>query len=209
MHPSNIHDNAYAFGTVDFTGDMPVILGPDGPSLGGFVCPATVIDADLWKLGQLKAGDRLRFVPIALADADRLAQAQRHEIAHLQAEAVRVAPALPLIDPILHQHAATAGRPALCVRAAGDRFLLVEYGALTLDIALRFRVHALMQWLEAHPLAGQLELTPGIRSLQVHYDAQQCARSELLAQILHADNLLGDLADGCAIAHCVAAAQLG
>src|SRR5690606_39239080 len=38
MHPSNIHDNAYAFGTVDFTGDMPVILGPDGPSLGGFVC---------------------------------------------------------------------------------------------------------------------------------------------------------------------------
>ena len=81
------------------------------------------------------------------------------------------------------------------MRAAGDRFLLVEYGALTLDIALRFRVHALMQWLEAHPLAGQLELTPGIRSLQVHYDAQQCARSELLAQILHADNLLGDLAD--------------
>ena len=95
MHPSNIHDNAYAFGTVDFTGDMPVILGPDGPSLGGFVCPATVIDADLWKLGQLKAGDRLRFVPIALADADRLAQAQRHEIAHLQPEAVCVAPALP------------------------------------------------------------------------------------------------------------------
>ena len=26
LHPSNIHDNGYAFGTVDFTGDMPVIL---------------------------------------------------------------------------------------------------------------------------------------------------------------------------------------
>jgi len=25
------HDNAYAIGAVDFTGDMPVILGPDGP----------------------------------------------------------------------------------------------------------------------------------------------------------------------------------
>ncbi len=61
LHPSNIHDNAYAFGSVDFTGDMPVILGPDGPSLGGFVCPATVITADLWKLGQLKAGAKLRF----------------------------------------------------------------------------------------------------------------------------------------------------
>ncbi len=27
---------------IDFTGDMPIILGPDGPSLGGFVCPAVV-----------------------------------------------------------------------------------------------------------------------------------------------------------------------
>ena len=43
LHPSNIHDNAYAVGTIDFTGDMPVILGPDGPSLGGFVCPATIV----------------------------------------------------------------------------------------------------------------------------------------------------------------------
>ena len=64
LHPSNIHDNAYAVGTVDFTGDMPVILGPDGPSLGGFVCPATLVSADLWKLGQLCPGDRVRFVPV-------------------------------------------------------------------------------------------------------------------------------------------------
>ena len=61
LHPSNIHDNAYAIGTIDFTGDMPVILGPDGPSLGGFVCPATIIEADLWKMGQLKPGDTVRF----------------------------------------------------------------------------------------------------------------------------------------------------
>lgn len=61
LHPSNIHDTVYAVGTVDFTGDMPVILGPDGPSLGGFVCPVTVVAGDRWKLGQLKAGDNVRF----------------------------------------------------------------------------------------------------------------------------------------------------
>ena len=61
LHPSNIHDNAYAVGTVDFTGDMPVILGPDGPSLGGFVCPATIRHAELWKIGQLRPGDLVRF----------------------------------------------------------------------------------------------------------------------------------------------------
>jgi urea carboxylase len=65
LHPSNIHDNAYAIGAVDFTGDMPVILGPDGPSLGGFVCPATIIDAELWKMGQLKPGDLVRFRGLA------------------------------------------------------------------------------------------------------------------------------------------------
>ena len=61
LHPSNIHDNAYAIGAVDFTGDMPVILGPDGPSLGGFVCPVVIADDELWKIGQLKAGDTVRF----------------------------------------------------------------------------------------------------------------------------------------------------
>ncbi len=61
LHPSNIHDNAYAIGAVDFTGDMPVILGPDGPSLGGFVCPATIVQAELWKMGQLRPGDTVRF----------------------------------------------------------------------------------------------------------------------------------------------------
>jgi urea carboxylase len=58
LHPSNIHDNPYAVGAVDFTGDMPVILGPDGPSLGGFVCPVTVIEADLWQWASSRPGIR-------------------------------------------------------------------------------------------------------------------------------------------------------
>ena len=61
LHPSNIHDNAYAIGAIDFTGDMPIILGPDGPSCGGFVCPATIAQGELWKMGQLKPGDKVRF----------------------------------------------------------------------------------------------------------------------------------------------------
>ena len=81
LHPSNVHDNAYAFGTIDFTGDMPVILGPDGPSLGGFVCPATVIEADRWKLGQLLAGDRVRLCAVTEATAKRAGQEQDAAVA--------------------------------------------------------------------------------------------------------------------------------
>ena len=35
-----------------------------GPSLGGFVCPVTICLEDLWMVGQLRPGDRIRFVPI-------------------------------------------------------------------------------------------------------------------------------------------------
>ena len=49
LHPSNIHDNAYAVGTLDLTGDQSILLGPDGPSLGGFVCSVTTAKGEMWK----------------------------------------------------------------------------------------------------------------------------------------------------------------
>ncbi len=192
MHPSNIHDNAYAFGTVDFTGDMPVILGPDGPSLGGFVCPATVINADLWMLGQLKSGDKIRFIPVSLEDADRLSRQAEAELSTLHAQP-QAGIATILQNPLLWQRASQGALPSVSYLAAGDRFILVEYGDPILDIALRFRAHALMQWLEKHPLPGMLELTPGIRSLQIHFDSLRCPRETLVDHLQHAEASLGSL----------------
>ena len=61
-HPSNILDNSYPVGAVNVNGDLPVILGPDGPTAGGFVCAATVVHAGFWKIGQLRpVGDSVRF----------------------------------------------------------------------------------------------------------------------------------------------------
>jgi urea carboxylase len=81
LHPSNIHDNAYAVGAMDFTGDMPIILGPDGPSLGGFVCPFVVIHADLWKVGQLTPGDTVQFQCMEEFAAEHAAREQDEFIA--------------------------------------------------------------------------------------------------------------------------------
>ncbi|MGN7780262.1 5-oxoprolinase/urea amidolyase family protein, partial [Mycolicibacterium sp. 22603] len=83
LHPSNIHDNAYSVGALDFTGDTPILLGPDGPSLGGFVCPVTVIAAQRWKLGQLRPGDTVRFVPVRAADAPSRADLSPRRVAAL------------------------------------------------------------------------------------------------------------------------------
>jgi len=195
MHPSNIHDNAYAFGTVDFTGDMPVILGPDGPSLGGFVCPATVISADLWKLGQLRAGDKIRFVAVSIDDAVLIEKTQNTNLKTLVATDINWTPVTPY-TPIVAQLSKDIYGEDIVYRAAGDHFLLVEYGALELDIKLRFRAHALMQWLQKNPVVGLRELTPGIRSLQVHYNSQEISLSELLAHLQHGETeLIAQLAE--------------
>ena len=192
LHPSNIHDNAYAVGTIDFTGDMPVILGPDGPSLGGFVCPATIIKADLWKMGQLKAGDEIRFIPVSLEQAELAERAQLGQIDSLHMCETPLAPCA-LSTPVIKTLTATQVGEQVVYRPSGEDFLLVEYGPQVLDIRLRFRVHALMLKLEALKVDGIFELTPGIRSLQIHYNNLQLPREQLLALLenleLEMDNI--------------------
>jgi urea carboxylase len=195
LHPSNIHDNAYAIGTVDFTGDMPVILGPDGPSLGGFVCPATIVAADRWKMGQLRPGDRVRFVPVDQATANRLEAEQDRVIASLRpvpSGSVAIAAPGSAIARLLP---AGQGRVAVAYRPSGDKYLLVEYGPQVLDIDLRFRVHALMLELQARAVPGVLELTPGIRSLQIHYDSRVVSLDALLDRLAALESDLRDTED--------------
>jgi urea carboxylase len=173
---------------------MPVILGPDGPSLGGFVCPATVIQADLWKLGQLRAGDKIRFIAVTIDDAVALEKAQIEQLGTLAVQhhdCTAIAPN----SPILATLPASEFGDEIVYRAAGDHFLLVEYGAQVLDLRLRFRAHTLMQWLQQNMLPGLRELTPGIRSLQIHFDSQVLSHKDLLAHLQMAEGLLSKQLD--------------
>ena len=180
LHPSNLHDNAYAVGAIDFTGDMPIILGPDGPSLGGFVCPAVIARDEQWKMGQFKPGDKIRFHSVARPDD-------------------------PIAAPAVHRPRANMGSPLLATydqgpvpvvyRRQGDDNLLVEYGAMTLDIALRLRVHLLMQAVAQARVPGVIDLTPGIRSLQIHYDGTMLTRKRLLGLLLEIEKSLASAHD--------------
>jgi urea carboxylase len=198
LHPSNIHDNAYAIGAVDFTGDMPVILGPDGPSLGGFVCPVTIAHAELWKLGQLKPGDQIRFNSLVMEQAQALEKRQNELIQSLHLAKTPVTRSqsngLELDSPILHLISESAQQVQVVYRQSGDKYLLVEYGPLILDLNLRFRVHALMEWiqraLDSGDLNGVMDLTPGIRSLQIHFDSQVLSRNQLLDFMIAAESQL-------------------
>jgi urea carboxylase len=169
LHPSNLHDNAYAVGAIDFTGDMPILLGPDGPSLGGFVCPAVIARDELWKMGQLRPGDRVRFHPVARPEDAALAPA---------APAVIGGAGMAAGSPILARD--ETGPVPVAYRRQGDDNLLVEYGPMALDIGLRLRVHLLAEAVRSARLPGLIDLTPGIRSLQIHYDGASLPRSRLL-----------------------------
>ena len=197
LHPSNIHDNPYAIGAIDFTGDMPIILGPDGPSLGGFVCPFVVIAADQWKIGQLAAGDRVRFEVIDQAAAAAAWTTQTAWFSGLAPKAqVTVVPTVVTdLSPILADLPETAGRPRVVYRQQGDRNILVEYGPIVLDLELRIRVHALMTEMERMTLPGMIDIVPGIRSLQVHFDGVALDQQTALAALISAEERLGGLDD--------------
>ncbi|MCY1667203.1 5-oxoprolinase/urea amidolyase family protein [Rhizobium sp. SL86] len=248
LHPSNLHDNAYAIGAIDFTGDMPIILGPDGPSLGGFVCPAVIARDEQWKMGQFKPGDKIRFHAMA-READEVLAVGLVPLAPSSERVARSVPpsVLPDISPTRGEirdaavspqssveHDASAqtsrglaegaslpisplegempgraeggiarhsafGSPILAAndtgpipvvyRRQGDDNLLVEYGPMQLDIGIRMRVHLLMQAVRAAKLTGLIDLTPGIRSLQIHYDSSMLSRTTLLG-------LLGEIEKG-------------
>jgi urea carboxylase len=168
LHPSNIHDTPYSVGAVDLTGDMPILLGPDGPSLGGFVCPGVVSVGDRWKLGQLRPGDRVGLVPMLR---------QRSE------------------PGILDRRESDGDRPAVTWRRSGEDYLLVEYGPMALDLALRFRVHELQRWVEVAGLDGVIDVTPGVRSLQVHVDRDRLPPDVLLGVLQGAEDELPGAAD--------------
>jgi antagonist of KipI len=78
--PSNIVDDSICIGSIQVpSGLEPIVMGVDGPSLGGYAKIATVISADLPALAQSRPGDSVRFCAV---DADEAHQA------HITARAV-------------------------------------------------------------------------------------------------------------------------
>ena len=68
-HPSNVPEYGYPVGTLNWTGDDPCIFPVDCPDFGGFVSSTTIIKADYWRLGQMKAGDTMLYHRVSLEDA--------------------------------------------------------------------------------------------------------------------------------------------
>lgn len=74
---SNVVDDVSPIGAIQFpSGGEAIIMGVEVPSAGGYAKIATVISADVGRVGQMRPGDSMIFTSVSLEEALSIAGAQ-------------------------------------------------------------------------------------------------------------------------------------
>ncbi|KAK5098643.1 hypothetical protein LTR70_002532 [Exophiala xenobiotica] len=217
-HPSNVIEYGYPYGTVNWTGDDPCLFPVDAPDFGGFLSSATVVKADWWRVGQMKAGNKLRFHRISYDDAI----AKRKEVEEFldsvrkccsgKASFEDVSPlkykGLPPSaenngwEPaVIHQVKEEANQPLVSYRQGGDDFLLIDYGHGSFD--LNYRCRAVTLYKKLLDAKGDISFENGSlhvgmpcgNSLTLHFDSLKVSRKSLLEYLLKLETQIGDLSE--------------
>lgn len=193
LHPSNAHDYVYSVGALNFTGDEPVIVTCDGPSLGGFVCQAVVPEAELWKVGQVRPGDNIQFVPVSYEAAREIKESQDEAILKLNSSCLRrldKSLELPTFEnPVLARLEKRSDlSPKVTYRQAGDRYILVEYGENEMDFNISYRIDRLIKLVELHQTVGIVEMSQGVRSVLIEFDGAKNSQKNLIDTLLAYEN---------------------
>ncbi|KAI7605769.1 hypothetical protein KC346_g10857 [Hortaea werneckii] len=209
-HPSNLVEYGYPLGTLNWTGDDPCIFPVDCPNFGGFVSSTTTIRADWWKLGQMKAGNSMRYIRVSLEEALMLRRRvdeylrqirngiQNGDFQDTKPLETSYSPSNNFGEAIIWERAAETDRPHVRYRQGGDDFLLVEYGNEEFDINHRCRVTALEKAIHDGDaptwLKSALVNTVGCcTSLLLFYDGSKMQRSQLVTHLQSIEDRLGDL----------------
>jgi len=83
----------------------------------------------------------------------------------------------PSVIDTLH---AAGERPAVVYRYAGDRFLLLEYGEMVLDLTMNFRIFGLNEAIKRADIDGVIETVPALRSMLIQYDSLRLPTRDLV-----------------------------
>ena len=75
---------------------------------------------------------------------------------------------------------ASGERPEVVYRYAGDRFILLEYGDMVLDLRMNFRIFGLNDAIGKARIPGLIETVPALRSMLVHYDSLELSPRRLI-----------------------------
>jgi len=209
-HPSNVIEYGYPLGALNWTGDDPCIFPIDCPNFGGFVSSTTVIRADWWKLGQIKAGNSMQYKRVSLQEALELRKRVEDYLSGIE-KAIEhgkfdgVPPLQPPFSPsgdfgsaIVWERAPQGNQPQVRYRQGGDDHLIVEYGDESFDLNHRCRVTALEKALQAKDapswLKSHLINTVGCcTSITLFYDGAKLPRDQLVKHLQTLEDQIGDL----------------
>ena len=193
LHPSNAHDYVYSIGAINFTGDEPVIITCDGPSLGGFVCGAVIPEGELWKVGQVKQGDQIKFVPISYESSRSIIESQDIAIQEFGDSLLETLNEFNTMtsfeDPVLYTIEGTSiTNPKITYRQAGDRYILLEYGETNMNLNFSYRIHSLIKLVKRYQTVGIVEMSQGVRSVLIEFDGYKISQQTLLQTLLAYEN---------------------
>ena len=216
-HPSNVIEYGYPIGTLNWTGDDPCLFPVDCPDLGGFVSSTTIVKADFWRLGQMKAGNKLKFQRVSYRDAIAKRKEVEEHLAMI-AQSCKTGTfddVFPLkyegVSPstkdgdwgsaVIHEIAEKGNQPLVSYRQGGDDFVLIDYGHGAFDLNYRCRAVALYEKLKN--LKGEVSFSnksmhTGMacgNSLMLYYDSMKVSREKLLEILVKLEAELGDLSE--------------
>src|SRR5437870_12068652 len=93
----------------------------------------------------------------------------------------------PSVIDTLH---AAGERPAVVYRYAGDRFLLLEYGEMVLDLTMNFRIFGLNEAIKRADIDGVIETVPALRSMPIQYDRLRLPTPELADTLKNLEDVM-------------------
>lgn len=213
-HPSNVIEYGYPIGTLNWTGDDPCIFPVDCPDFGGFVSSTTIIKGEYWRMGQMKAGDALKYKRVSLEDAIALRQRVEGFIDAIGSACV--SNSFDNVSPLeygneaestksgsygtalVHNLPETSETPLVSYRQGGDDFILIDYGHGAFDLNHRCRATSLIKALRTG--TGSITFDSGLvstvgcgNSVMLYYDGLKIPRKDLLSYLIEIESRLGDL----------------
>ncbi|KAF2014516.1 AHS2-domain-containing protein [Aaosphaeria arxii CBS 175.79] len=214
--PAHVFEYGSPVGVLNWWGAGSYIRGVDGPTSYPFVSCTTVIRAEWWKLGQIKAGDTLTFVRVSLEDALKKRRKLEAFLGGIE-RALQGAGTFDSIErlqgspgchvdfhdgdigkAIVWSKEGNGNTPSVKFRQAGDDFLIVEYGdGTTLNPNLQYCVTTLDTALNSSStpstIRDNLITTQGWpTTLLIHYDGATLDRNELLTHLQTLEAQLSD-----------------
>ncbi|KAF2084687.1 hypothetical protein K490DRAFT_75644 [Saccharata proteae CBS 121410] len=219
-HPSNLVEYGYPLGTLNWTGDDPCIFPVDCPNFGGFVSSTTIIRADWWKMGQIKAGDTMQYERVSLEDAIAARYLAEDFLKSIET-AIKSGDGLENVRTLDTQSKAPStlsgdwgssiigsvpedpehNLPPVTYRQGGDDHIIVEYGRENFDLNHRCRVTALENHIRSSSTPSSIRRalinTVGCcTTLNLFYDATKLdSRAALLTHLQSLEQQLGDLSN--------------